>query len=304
MPKRRHIDLEIQRKRKAALTGIRLPFLVLALAALHCLCTPASAWGAVRGFEDSLKTSAAPPDIADTIWTDIRETGTDALLFFSGPARFDTRDWLTLGGVVVGTGLSMTADDPMRDAFADLHSVGMDRATEFGNTYGVGLPTLGIGGGLYIVGLAADASGLRRAGRHVLQSALYAAAITGTLKVLIGRHRPFLGDGPTRFEGPSMKDDFNSLPSGHTTLAFALSSTLAAEIDNPFATVGLYGLATFTAASRIYHDRHWLSDTFLGAAIGIVCGYGVVHLHDVVDPHHGGLLIVPTMNGIGAQYRF
>lgn len=284
--------------------GIRLPFLVLALAALHCMCDVAPAWGAACAIDDSLKMPAGSPNIGDTIWTDVRESGTDALLFFSGPARFGTRDWLMAGGVVVGTGLAMTADDPMRDAFADLHSVGMDRATEIGNTYGVGLPTLAIGGSLYITGLAADASGLRRAGRHVLQSALYAAVITGTLKVLIGRHRPFLGDGPTRFEGPNTKDDFNSLPSGHTTLAFALSSTLAAEIDNPFATVGLYGLATFTAASRIYHDRHWLSDTFLGAAIGIVCGYGVVHLHDVMDPHHGGLLIVPTMNGIGALYRF
>jgi hypothetical protein len=47
-----------------------------------------------------------------------------------------------------------------------------------------------------------------------------------------------------------------------------------------------------------------LSDTFLGAAIGTVCGYGVVHLHDGAFGGTSSLLIVPSPNGIGVAWQF
>ncbi|HVZ40433.1 MAG TPA: phosphatase PAP2 family protein [Candidatus Kapabacteria bacterium] len=244
-----------------------------------------------------------PPAIGDTIWTDVKESAEDAVLLFSRPARFDRTDWLLAGGSVAATGLGMTADGWMRDRFRGFHSTAMDRATDAGNYYGTPLPAAIVAGGLYLTGLVFDNSGVRRAGRHVVQSALYAGIITVTLKTILGRHRPMLNQGPFVYSGPTVNDDFNSLPSGHTTLAFALSSALAADIDNAWASVGLYGVATLTAASRIYADRHWFSDTILGAVIGTACGYGVVHLHDP-ESKRTGLLLYPTINGIGATYRF
>ncbi|MBS1913688.1 MAG: phosphatase PAP2 family protein [Bacteroidetes bacterium] len=244
-----------------------------------------------------------PPAIGDTIWTDVKESAEDAVLLFSRPARFDRTDWLLAGGSIAATGLGMTADDWMRNRFRGFHSTAMDHATDAGNSYGTPLPAAIVAGGLYLTGIVFDRPGVRRSGRHVVQSILYASVITVTLKTILGRHRPMLNQGPFVYSGPTVNDDFNSLPSGHTTLAFALSSTLAADIDNTWASIGLYGVATLTAASRIYADRHWFSDTILGAVIGTACGYGVVHLHDP-DSKQTGLLLYPTINGIGATYRF
>jgi membrane-associated phospholipid phosphatase len=263
---------------------------------------PAAGAAVLEG--DSLRPAATgSPNIGDTIWTDIQESWTDAVLLFSAPAHFSLRGWGTVGWVAAGTGMSMLVDDNVRLFFLKRHGTTGDAIGDFGTTYGSPYPALGITAVLYGAGLAFDEPGIRRAGRHIAQSVLYAAAITTTLKTLIGRHRPFLDDGPYSYHGPTFKDEFNSLPSGHSTLAFALSSSLAADIDNPWATAGLYGLAALTGLTRIYNDRHWLSDVFLGAAIGTACGYGVHHLHDA-EPGALGLKIMPMYNGVMVSYLF
>lgn len=253
---------------------------------------------------DSLRPApTGSPDILDTIWTDIEESTIDAYLLFSSPVRFSLRDWGTFGWIVAGTGMSTVADDPMRRLFRRRSDTIAVAFADFGTFYGSWVPAVGIFGALYAGGLIFDEPGVRRAGRHVIQAALYATVITTTLKVVIGRQRPFPNEGPYVFDGPSFKDVLNSLPSGHSSLSFAISSSLAADIDNPWATVGLYGIAAATALSRIYVDRHWLSDTFLGAAIGIACGYGVNHLHDG-DGGDQSFLILPMHNGIAMSWRF
>jgi membrane-associated phospholipid phosphatase len=138
----------------------------------------------------------------------------------------------------------------------------------------------------------------------VVQSLAYAGALTTALKIVIGRHRPYLNDGSQAYDSFTGNDGYYSLPSGHTTVAFAISSSLAADIDNPYATVGLYGIAALTAVSRMYVDRHWLSDTFLGAAIGTACGYGVVHLHDAGWGDASSLYVLPTLDGVMVGWRF
>jgi membrane-associated phospholipid phosphatase len=241
--------------------------------------------------------------VGDTIWSDIKSVGTDALLLFGAPARFDARGWGAVAGVAGGTALATLVDDPVRRLFATGHNATKDRLADVGNTMGTVLPAGAITGGVYLGGLLFDAPEVRRTGLHVAQSVLYATAITTVVKTLLGRQRPFLNGGPYIFHGPTFRDDWNSLPSGHTTLAFALCSSLAADIDRPWATVGLYGIAALTGLSRIYVDRHWASDVVLGAAVGTACGYGVVHLHDA-SSGATGFYLLPLPNGIGIAGRF
>ncbi len=262
---------------------------------------PAAAQDTVRPVPAD--TVAPSPAIGDTIVTDLLETVTDAGALFTRPLRFGAGDWGIAGAAVAATGLGMLADDPVRTEMKRQHGAAGDVLADAGNLYGTPLPAAAIGGGLYLSGLIADAPGVRRAGRHVMQAVLYAGLVTTTLKVVIGRHRPFLNDGPQVYRGPTLQDPYHSLPSGHSTLAFALSSVLAAEIDNPFATIALYGMASVTGLSRIYADRHWTSDVVLGAAIGTACGYGVAHLHDIVFGHTG-LLLTPLPNGLLLTVRF
>ena len=57
--------------------------------------------------------------------------------------------------------------------------------------------------------------------------------------------------------------------SGHTVIAFSLATALSQEIHKPWATVGLYTLATGTAWARVYQNDHWVSDVAVAAAVGI-----------------------------------
>lgn len=248
---------------------------------------------------------ASSPNIGDTLWADTKEGFSETLLFFSAPARFSLRDWGIFGWTVAGTGMTAVVDDGLRNATAGRQQGFMQDVVDVGNAYGTWIPPVAISSGLYLTGLVLDEPGIRRAGRHVFQAALYATLITGSIKALAGRHRPYLEDGPYKLRGPSTRDDFNSFPSGHSTIAFAVSSSLAAEIDEPWATVGLYGLAGITALSRMYSDRHWGSDVVFGAVVGTVCGYGVTHLNnDNAPPDEAGLILSPTLNGFAAVWRF
>jgi len=66
--------------------------------------------------------------------------------------------------------------------------------------------------------------------------------------------------------------DLTSFPSGHATLAFAVSSAMANYLNNIYWKIGWYSIATLVGTARIYHDKHWLSDVVIGSAIGYFIG--------------------------------
>ena len=62
-------------------------------------------------------------------------------------------------------------------------------------------------------------------------------------------------------------------------------------------------IASLTALSRVYHDDHWISDSFLGSAIGAGVGLAVVRLH--ANNRNGYTLrLVPSAGGITAALVF
>ncbi len=237
--------------------------------------------------------------------SDITTGWYDAGTVFSSPARFTTTQWLATGGVVAGTAILFTADQSIRNlAQRNQSSVGSSFAnigTDYGNTVTGGV----IGAAIYLGGLAANSESVRVTGRMTLESLIFAGGITLVLKSIIGRSRPYTGEGPDKVNGFQFNTDNTSLPSGHTTVAFAVSSALAARIQNTYATIGLYGLATLTMGARVYQDQHWFSDTFLGAAIGTAIGNAVAGLHGGGDANTSqSFRITPSLNGLGFAYNF
>jgi membrane-associated phospholipid phosphatase len=115
-------------------------------------------------------------------------------------------------------------------------------------------------------GLLAGDGRIARAGGRLAASVLLSTAAFEALKLVSGRARPDAGEGAWQFSPFSGK---GSLPSGHSTVAFALATSLSHEVHNPVATVALYVAAAGTAWSRVYDRRHWASDVVLGAALGI-----------------------------------
>jgi membrane-associated phospholipid phosphatase len=146
-----------------------------------------------------------------------------------------------------------------------------------------------IGGGLYVVGRLGKYDRLADLGLHGSEAVLVGDALTGVLKVTLGRSRPYVTADSNphdfKFGGGLRTDDRTSFPSGHTTTAFAAAAAVTSEVGrwSPGSTriVGplMYGGATMVGLSRMYHNKHWLSDVVLGAAIGTFSGQKVAQLN-------------------------
>lgn len=120
--------------------------------------------------------------------------------------------------------------------------------------------------GILAAGLVSGDDELTRAGGRLAATLALAGATTSLAKLVLGRPRPnesLDADGYSPFSGQV------AMPSGHTSMAFALATTLADEIDRTWASVGLYTMATGVGWSRINDDSHWLTDVAAGAVLGI-----------------------------------
>lgn len=75
----------------------------------------------------------------------------------------------------------------------------------------------------------------------------------------------------------------NSYPSGHTATAFMSATLLNLEYGErfPWLSVLGYTLATATGYSRVLNNRHWMSDVWAGAGIGVVSAYLAYWLRDL-----------------------
>jgi membrane-associated phospholipid phosphatase len=133
----------------------------------------------------------------------------------------------------------------------------------------------GVSLGVLAVGAVSGNRAIRRSGTRLVASVALSALEMSVLKRVVGRSRPNEHVGAFVFHPfTSLKDSAGvetrgAMPSGHTTAAFAVATSLADDIDNPIVDALLYTAATGTAFSRINDNRHWLSDTFFGATLGV-----------------------------------
>lgn len=175
--------------------------------------------------------------------------------------------WYEAGGAaVVVLALMLAADEPVQRFAQRNRSQTSDDIAAFVRHTGQPEVYVTTTVGLIGVGLLAKKPEIAKAGARAATSVALAAAIELSLKVIIGRARPDSGLGSTYFDSFSFQA--RSMPSGHSALSFALATSLAGEVRPTWARVGLYGLATATALSRVNDDRHWLSDITAGSLIG------------------------------------
>lgn len=64
----------------------------------------------------------------------------------------------------------------------------------------------------------------------------------------------------------------NSYPSGHTAQAFMAATFMHEELKHksPWYSVGAFSVASMVGTYRMLNNRHWISDVFAGAAVGIL----------------------------------
>ena len=183
--------------------------------------------------------------------------------------------WYEAAAAVGGVALLSVVDEPIQDWIQDHRSEGTDDAAGIFRREGEPIWWGGITVGVTAAGLIIGDDDVTRTGARAITSVAASAVASTGIKYLLSRSRPAEGVGAFEFHPfSSLKDSDGtelrfSMPSGHTTAAFAVATTLADEIRSPVADVLLYTFATGTAWSRMNDDRHWLTDTAFGAILGI-----------------------------------
>lgn len=240
----------------------------------------------------------------DTIGFDAESLWHDGVGLFVAPTRWSSSSWAVFGGVLAADALVMTADQDLRTLALSTRGTDGDKVERIANRAGNGIwATAGIGVA-YLTGLVLDIPWLRRGALRVFSTLLRAALVSTTLKMLAGRARPWHGLGQWVYHGPGNDDAFFSLPSGHSTVAFAVAASLAREIDHPAATIGLYSAAAAVGFSRMYADKHWGSDVLLGAAIGTSMAWWLDALNPREGSATGGLMIIPGAGSLSVVGYF
>lgn len=249
--------------------------------------------------------SARPRSLGSTLEHDLsmffRLTGRG----LAAPLQWEGNDWRMAGGTVLTTAVFSLLDDHAYAAALRNRTATHDRFERVFEAYSNGLTGIMISGAFYSSGLLFDNEWLRGTGL-IMASALTVSAITQTMfKYSTGRARPYTGLGNHTFRPFSFDKHFVSFPSGHTIVAFTVSSVLAHRIDNVYGSIALYTAAAMGGLSRVYSGNHWFSDVVFGSALAWCVSSSVVqwyeHKKKQDDP---GLYIVPQANRLVVLWKF
>jgi membrane-associated phospholipid phosphatase len=206
-------------------------------------------------------------------------------------------------GAIVAGGLSalMLLDEPterylQRNRSGTLNDMAKT-VRHFGQVEVYGTITLG----LVAAGLIGHEDELTRAGGRLAATLALAGATSTAFKYASGRPRPSESTDADVY-APFSGDD--AMPSGHSTVAFALATSLADDIHRTWASVGLYTLATGVAWSRLNDNRHWLSDVAAGAVLGVTSAKLVNGRWRLFHLRPPSILLAPSHAAIAWQITF
>lgn len=247
---------------------------------------------------DSLK-------VKTTIWQDI--TGdvkvfvNDAVSYYSFPFRMSSTSWLYTGAGALSIAGLMTQDKYFKEKLS-VGEKGKDvwyYSKQFGEVKYAGIGSAII----YFTGLFAREKSIRVTGRMLLESLFLSGSVTILLKTVFGRTRPYATESQYQFNWFETKDEKLGLPSGHSTIAFALSTVLAERINTWWSRAVFYSLAGLTSYSRVHDNQHWVTDVITGGLIGFGTGMFVVHNAGKTS---GGksVSLYPGFNTINLRYNF
>jgi membrane-associated phospholipid phosphatase len=197
----------------------------------------------------------------DDVWNAFTHT-------LSSPSRWDSSDWVTAGLITGGiAGSTFVEDDVRRSIQGSRGRVG-DVLERVGFWYGTPLVTVPASLLTYGAGVAFDSDGVRDTGMMMIDVLLLVGLVQQPARMIAGRARPELDKGHFSFKPFTTANDRASFISGHAWIAFGISNVVARQIDQGWAYATFFTLAGITGWSRLYADRHWLSDVLAGSILG------------------------------------
>lgn len=127
----------------------------------------------------------------------------------------------------------------------------------------IATPTL-----LTSVGLFKKDSILTRKGLYVFASVATTFALTTAIKYAVHRQRPYISY--PFLDNQSVESDY-SFPSGHTSSAFGVATSVSLAFPKWYVVAPAYTWASLTAYSRLHLGVHYPSDVLAGAFVGAGC---------------------------------
>ncbi|MEI8048439.1 MAG: phosphatase PAP2 family protein [Bacteroidota bacterium] len=198
----------------------------------------------------------------------------DSRNFVISPAKWGKRQWIEFGAVTSFGVLAYTQDEQIQKYFVSHQS---ETASNFSKylfePFGRFAPV--IIGGFFLGGRLAKDNRLAGTSLTAAKALVVSSVCANIVKQLTHRHRPYQDEIPdhANWDGPFSDFEYNSFPSGHSTAAFSMATVFAMEYSETiWIPVLAYTLATGTAVSRLYDNKHWASDVVIGSALGFVTG--------------------------------
>jgi len=197
------------------------------------------------------------------------------------PFRWNQGQWMAFSGVVGGTVLLISLDAQIQLAVQKSRTNWMDQVATYGlEPWGSGVYTIPALVVMYGAGAITKNDKAKYTALKGVEAYLFAAVSAQILKQLTHRHRPYEDNppNPNIWEGPFQPIDNSSFPSGHSTAVFAVATVVAFSYAKTiWVPVLCYSIAGMTAASRVYQNDHWMSDVFIGSALGFAIGSTIIN---------------------------
>jgi membrane-associated phospholipid phosphatase len=243
---------------------------------------------------DSIKKKAAQ-DTLNAVKDTIKKEAQQVVVATAHSIR-----WYEAAGAAGTVALLTTLDQPIQRWAQRHRSKTTDNISSVFRQEGEPIYYAGVSLGVLAVGVASGSADLQRAGGRMVAAVAASGIVMEGTKMLIGRSRPNEDVGAFKFHPfTSLKDSAGvqtrgSMPSGHTTAAFAVATSLSDDIHSLPATIALYTFAVGTGYSRINDNRHWFSDTVAGAILGITTAKLINGHWKIFGLRPPGFLLTPT----------
>ena len=202
------------------------------------------------------------------------------------PRRKSTYVILAIGGAAAA--LAYPIDDNVNEAVQDKD--GLRNAFVLGKYIGSTQVLTAAAIGTYVIGRyfvktpEGQTNKITHIGFDMLRGIILSQGLTQGIKVAVHRDRP--------------TGECCAFPSGHASGTFAVASILERHFGYRSAWP-TFVIGGYVAASRLFDNRHFVSDVLFGSALGIASGWTVVG-------HHGrndfAMMPAPRRGGMGVTF--
>lgn len=201
-------------------------------------------------------------------WSYLKRFGRDFTEVIKAPSSWDRGDLLTLAAVS-GSGLVLMAfDREIQDWVQSRRTTSSDKFSSFFTLFGDGAALLGLSAVVYAAGEIGHDDGLRKTALLSLESLAVTSLLVWTIKIMAGRARPYSGESSNSFHPFTLESSLWSLPSGHAAAAFSVATIFALQSREVLVDISAYSLACLVGIARVHDNKHWVSDIFIGSALG------------------------------------